>query len=600
VAQDACRRGRKLLTHAPHEGTIQASHFETIKLGGIMRTARLVAAAVLVLSAAIAWADEAEDAFKQLYGDDMKRVAATRSPADDIRLAKQLIEDAKKVEKQPELLAVLYEKAYQLASKDASGYATATEALNLLAARVPEKKIECLQKGAALYRKQYSRARGDAKAEAGESLIAALQTLAQTQAGEGDVGAASATLRQAIAVARATRSDDKAALQAQLANLALQQRLQKQIAALKAKLDANPADTVARKELVQLYLVDMDDPAGAAKAVDESLDEATRKYVPAAAKPLDKVPEYACKELGEWYRGLADQAVAPATKGAMLRRAQGYYQRFLDIHTPEDLARGTATLTLKKIGDQLAKLGAAAESKPTPPILTLNLGKGVTMKLLRIRPGKFTMGSPDSEQGRESNEGPQHVVTLSRSFYLGVTEVTQAQYEAVMGTNPSQFKGPTNPVERISWDDAVAFCRKLSKKTGRTFRLPTEAEWEYACRAGTRTRYGFGNDDAQLADYAWLNANSDRKTHPVGLKKPNAAGLFDMHGNVCEWCADWHGPYAAGSARDPRGPRSGTDRVLRGGTWGSGNRNQFRCAYRYTNVPTRRHYFNGFRCAVAP
>ncbi|MCX5648796.1 MAG: hypothetical protein NTX40_06840, partial [Planctomycetota bacterium] len=321
---------------------------------------RLAAAAAILLASSLpVLAGEAADTFNKIYGEDLKRVAATPLPADDVALAKQMLGDAKEAGDQPALLSLLCEKAYELAAKDASGYATATAAMDLLAGKSPEKKVECLRKNAALYQKQYAAERGEAKTKAGEDVMAALSALAEAQTAAGDSDAAGLTLRQAIAVATAIRSENKAALQARLENLAPRQRVEKQIAALKAKLDADAKDEVSRKELVRLYLVEMDNPAEAAKFLDETLDEATRKYVPAAAKPVEDAPELACTELGDWYRGLADQAATPVSKGAMLRRAQAYYQRFLELHTAEDLARTAATLTLKRIEDALAKCGAA-------------------------------------------------------------------------------------------------------------------------------------------------------------------------------------------------------------------------------------------------
>jgi formylglycine-generating enzyme required for sulfatase activity len=182
---------------------------------------------------------------------------------------------------------------------------------------------------------------------------------------------------------------------------------------------------------------------------------------------------------------------------------------------------------------------------------------------------------------------------------MGVTEVTQAQYEAVMGTNPSRFKGPTNPVERVSWDDAVLFCRELSEKTRKAFRLPTEAEWEYACRAGSKTRFSFGDSDSVFS-YAWFGSNSGGKTNPVGCTKPNAWGLYDMHGNVSEWCADWYGSYSSGASTDPQGAGSGGDRVVRGGSWLDDDSVYFRCAVRYNLAPSFRSHDVGFRCAMTP
>ena len=188
------------------------------------------------------------------------------------------------------------------------------------------------------------------------------------------------------------------------------------------------------------------------------------------------------------------------------------------------------------------------------------------MRFVEIKPGRFMMGSPASEQDRDGDE-TQHAVTISKPYWLGQTEVTQAQWQAVMGSNPSRFKGDlTRPVEQVSWNDAVEFCRRLSQKTGMTFRLPTEAEWEYACRAGTTTAYSFGNDASSLGEYGWFDGNAGGSTKPVATRKPNAWGLYDMHGNVREWCSDWYGYYPSGAVSDPQGPVSGTGLVLRGGS----------------------------------
>jgi len=241
----------------------------------------------------------------------------------------------------------------------------------------------------------------------------------------------------------------------------------------------------------------------------------------------------------------------------------------------------------------------AADAAALPPVFENSLG----MRFVLIPPGEFMMGSPDTEKDRDSDEGPVHRVRLTQPFYLAIHEVTQRQYEAVMGTNPSGFKGPENPVEQVSWNDAQDFCKKLSQKEGKTYRLATEAEWEYACRAGAQTRFSYGDDPKydRLGEYAWYTSNSDDKTHPVGEKKPNAWALFDMHGNVSEWCEDWHEEkyYGSSPQSDPKGPNSGWSRVKRGGSWYS-NPRLCRSAFRSGYEPGDRYLDLGFRVVCAP
>jgi formylglycine-generating enzyme required for sulfatase activity len=228
----------------------------------------------------------------------------------------------------------------------------------------------------------------------------------------------------------------------------------------------------------------------------------------------------------------------------------------------------------------------------------------IGMKLKLIPPGGFTMGSPDSDSDAFDYEKPQHTVRITKPSYLGVTEVTQEQFERVMGSNPSNFKGALLPVEQVSWEDAVEFCRKLSalpaeRSAGRVYRLPTEAEWEYACRAGSRTKWSFGDSGSSLGDYAWYTSNSGGKTQPVGTKKPNAWGLYDMHGNVWEWCSDWwKRDYTTTAVSDPTGPAAGSIRVYRGGGW-DGPAWICRSAFRGRVRPSDRGIVLGFRVAFS-
>ena len=211
------------------------------------------------------------------------------------------------------------------------------------------------------------------------------------------------------------------------------------------------------------------------------------------------------------------------------------------------------------------RYGTKAEAAPTEE--AIDLGGGVKMEFVLIRPGSFMMGTREGVPGEFADEKPAHRVRITQPFYLGKYEVTQEQWDSVMADNPSQFKGSRLPVENVSWEEAQTFLEKLEAKTGRKFALPTEAQWEYACRAGTVTRYSFGDNDANLGDYAWFGDNSEGITHPVGEKRPNGWGLYDMHGNVWEWCADGYGPYRGNNTLPPQGPPVGTLHAIRGGAW---------------------------------
>ncbi|MCE5328229.1 MAG: formylglycine-generating enzyme family protein [Planctomycetaceae bacterium] len=231
----------------------------------------------------------------------------------------------------------------------------------------------------------------------------------------------------------------------------------------------------------------------------------------------------------------------------------------------------------------------------------LDLGSGVTLKAALIPAGNFIMGT--AEKDCPDDQRPQHKVTITRPFYVGVYEVTQEQWTKVMGTRPQIFKGDAKlPVETVSRNDAMDFCKKVTDLTKRKVRLLTEAEWEYACRAGSATRFCFGDDDRKLKNYAWYQDNGKGTSHPVGQKEPNAWGLYDMHGNVLEWCSDWFtDSYANAEAVDPTGPSTepliNAHRVLRGGCFWDGSL-LCRSSYRIFGNPNGRGSQAGFRIAV--
>ena len=188
-------------------------------------------------------------------------------------------------------------------------------------------------------------------------------------------------------------------------------------------------------------------------------------------------------------------------------------------------------------------------------------------EMIFVEGGTFLMGCND-EDGKDclNDENPQHRVTLG-SFYIGKYPITQKQWKAVMGSNPSEFKSDNHPVETVSWDDAQEFIRRLNAATGKQYRLPTEAEWEFAARGGNKSQGYKYSGSNNLNDVALNNENSGNHTHPVGTKQPNELGIFDMSGNVWEWCCDWYGNYRSSQQSDPKGPSSGTYRVDRGGSW---------------------------------
>jgi formylglycine-generating enzyme required for sulfatase activity len=238
--------------------------------------------------------------------------------------------------------------------------------------------------------------------------------------------------------------------------------------------------------------------------------------------------------------------------------------------------------------------------------LTLDLGRGAKMEFVRVRAGKFLMGSPANEQGRYDWE-KQHEVEITKDYYLGKYEVTQEQYEALMGENPSWFspqgggagkvKGQDTaqfPVESVPWKDAVTFCERLAEKSGKPARLPTEAEWEYACRAGSKTAFHWGDESSTKH----ANLSGLHRTAKVGTYEPNAWGLYDMHGNVAEWCQDWYVQryYDESPKTDPQGPEKGSGHVVRGGNWFNSGQESARSAYRTSSSAS--HSMYGFRVCI--
>jgi len=353
-----------------------------------------------------AQAREAAEALERLYGKDVERVRSTREPDDDVALAKRLLATAREATGTPALLAVLCEKACDLAAGHAGGWATTVEAAEFLAAQVPAKAAACAERVAEVRRKQYAAADGDAKAAAGEALIDSLLALAEAHVAAGAYPQAISALKKAGGIARAAGSDRLAALEAREQRAQFLLRTERDIENMKALIAREPENTAAREKLVRLHLVNLDDPAAAAKHLEGVEDSGLKKYVPAVGKGVAAAPELACVELGDWYRTLGETAQAPARR-AMFARAKAYYQRFLSLHEAEDLERTTATLALKKVETNLSQLAPAeAPAKATGETATAQpAGTAAVPKDGVIKPGEWVDLLPLVDPQKDAVEG---------------------------------------------------------------------------------------------------------------------------------------------------------------------------------------------------
>ena len=230
--------------------------------------------------------------------------------------------------------------------------------------------------------------------------------------------------------------------------------------------------------------------------------------------------------------------------------------------------------------------------------ISISVKDGISIEMVKVEAGTFMMGATPEMEKPNSDEKPLHQVTLINDYYMGKYKVTQALWEAVMGSNPSYFKGDNLPVEKVSWNDCQEFISKLNSLTGRKFRLPTEAEWEYAARGGKKRRGYQYSGSSNITDVAWYDGNSGSKTHPVGTKQANELGIYDMSGNVYEWCSDWYGSYSSSSQTNPTGADSGSSRVIRGGCW-DGFARFCRLSYRGRIPPYICSYYLGLRLALS-
>jgi formylglycine-generating enzyme required for sulfatase activity/serine/threonine protein kinase len=345
--------------------------------------------------------------------------------------------------------------------------------------------------------------------------------------------------------------------------------------------------------------LDSDVPVAMAAGTLESVPLASFRTGPAG----DNVPVAAA--VSDHRNGGGPIVVAPRPRRSLLRLDDRRWLIVAGVVGVVTLVALILLAVLSSSGKPARPSGNAGDADRPP--LENRFINSAGMQFVLIRPGTFLMGSAESDPWREEDELPQHQVTISRPFYLGVHEITQRQFEKVTGRNPAQFRGdkdsPSCPVENVTWDDAVDFCIRLSslepeKRAGRLYRLPTEAEWEYACRAGSKSAYGFGDERSLLGQFAWFGESG--QTHPVGTRRDNSWGLFDMHGNVWEWCSDFYDAnyYRTSPILDPPGPSDGTARVCRGGC--SENRaGDLRSARRSSADPKQSSATTGFRLACS-
>ena len=256
---------------------------------------------------------------------------------------------------------------------------------------------------------------------------------------------------------------------------------------------------------------------------------------------------------------------------------------------------GSLTSTASTSGTNVL---SSSSSSPSGNTITIPVKNGISIEMVKVEAGSFNMGATPEMQAPYEVEKPVHRVTLTNNYYIGKYEVTQALWQAVMGSNPSYFKGDDLPVEQVSWNDCQDFISKLNAMTGKRFRLPSEAEWEYAARGGKKSRgYQYSGSNT-LGDVAWYEGNSGSKTHAVGTKQPNELGIYDMTGNVYEWCQDWYGSYSSSPQTNPIGAVSGSSRVDRGGSWFF-TAKHCRSSYRFNLTPGYRLNFLGLRLVLS-
>ena len=373
---------------------------------------------------------------------------------------------------------------------------------------------------------------------------------------------------------------------------------------------------ISQVEKNKTYVLVLTKPVGSAESVMQQSQTLIIRYTPSTATVLVD------NKMVRGNNGVA-KTTLPVGQHSFVVFCDGYESEEgmvkLKASAPSNLQ---ITLTRESVGAEIANqqqsenqqssntyvASSSNNSSGTPSVasgsntISIPVKDGISIDMVKVEAETFMMGATsemkDSYDDPDSDEKPVHQVTLTNDYYMGKYEVTQALWQAVMGSNPSNFKGDNLPVEEVSWNDCQEFISKLNSLTGRKFRLPTEAEWEYAARGGKKSRSYQYSGSSNISDVAWYDGNSVNKTHPVGTKQANELGIYDMTGNVWEWCSDWYGFYSSSSQTNPTGADSGSSRVFRGGSW-YGNARYCRLSFRDCTPPDCRGYNLGLRLALS-
>jgi formylglycine-generating enzyme required for sulfatase activity len=549
-------------------------------------------------------AKELRDLFKAEY--------ARRDPDSRKAFAKALLLEAEKIQNKPAQRFVMFSEARDIAA-EVGDVETSFRAIDRI---LEEFDLRAADSSAGMKLDVLMKARKLAKGR--EETAAIAEAYLKVARDSLDAGNYDAALQAAKEAGRGTGAAGNTAVAKEAADLAKEaEALKKEFeGVVKAELtlSVTPDDPQANLDLGRfLCFVKGDWELGLkclSKGSDAGLKAIAEKEL---AKPRDAEGQAA---LGDAWLELSKKESKPICKERYQGRARECYERALP---------GMEGFEKLRVQRQVASLGTATGPKTRP---FLDLGGGVRMDLVHVKPGTFTMGGTEAlTESWQKDERPPHQVTITKGYSLGKYEVTRGQFAAFVkatsyktdaekigkaGGRPANggwteiaglnwqntnfTQADDHPAVCISWNDAKSFCDWAGKKSGRTVRLPTEAEWEYACRAGTKTRWSFGDSEGAMGEYGWYDKNSGMQTQPVGRKRPNAWGLYDMHGNVWEWCEDWWGPYS-GDAKDPLGPASGSERVVRGGCWVYGAI-PCRSAFRGDDVPSMRNSHVGFRVCL--